>query len=36
MYNILDEKDLGALKEKEPNRFQYLAQGGFYLNLKND
>jgi len=34
MYNILDEKELGALKEKEPQRFKYQAEGGFYLNLK--
>ncbi|MFH0852006.1 MAG: 1-deoxy-D-xylulose-5-phosphate synthase N-terminal domain-containing protein [bacterium] len=30
MYNILDEKELGMLKEKEPQRFQYQAEGGFY------
>ncbi len=33
MYNILDEKELEALKDKEPQRFQYSAEGGFYLNL---
>ena len=34
MYNILDSKELDALKAKEPQRFQYIAEGGFYLNLK--
>lgn len=34
MYNILDQKNFEKLKEKEPQRFQYLAEGGFYLNLK--
>ncbi|KKS65737.1 MAG: hypothetical protein UV40_C0002G0012 [Parcubacteria group bacterium GW2011_GWA1_42_7] len=35
MYNILDSKNFEELKEKEPQRFQYLAEGGFYLNLKD-
>ncbi len=35
MYNILDQKELGVLKEKEPQRFQYQPEGGAYLNLKN-
>lgn len=34
MYNILEQNELSLLKEKEPQRFQYLAEGGFYLNLK--
>ncbi len=34
MYNILDLKELETLKEKEPRRFQYLAEGGNYLNIK--
>jgi len=34
MYNILNQKELSDLKDKEPKRFQYLAEGGFYLNLK--
>ncbi len=34
MYNILNKKELEDLKVKEPQRFQYLAEGGFYLNLK--
>jgi transketolase len=34
MYNILNQKELDALKNKEPKRFQYLAQGGMYLDLK--
>ena len=34
MYNILDQKELEDLKAKEPQRFQYLAEGGLYLNLK--
>ncbi len=34
MYNILNPKELEELKAKEPKRFQYLAQGGLYLNLQ--
>ena len=34
MYNILNQKELNILKKKEPQRFQYLTEGGFYLNLK--
>ncbi|MDP1629318.1 MAG: hypothetical protein Q8L57_01720, partial [bacterium] len=34
MYNILNQKELDELKQKEPQRFQYLTEGGFYLNLK--
>ncbi len=34
MYNILDQKELDELRQKEPRRFQYLTEGGFYLNLK--
>jgi len=34
MYNILDQKELEELKTKEPQRFQYAAQGAYYLNLK--
>ena len=34
MYNILDKKDLSALKKKEPKRFKYLAEGGAFLNLQ--
>src|SRR4030042_2892051 len=34
MHNILDGKELEALKEKEPQRFEYLAEGGNYLNIK--
>lgn len=34
MYNILNQGELDTLKEKEPQRFQYLAEGGFYLNLR--
>ncbi|MBU1102380.1 hypothetical protein KJ853_01850 [Patescibacteria group bacterium] len=34
MYNILDSKEVETLKEKEPQRFQYLAEGGNYLNIK--
>ncbi len=34
MYNILDEKENLVLKEKEPQRFKYVPEGGFYLNLK--
>ncbi|TSC53587.1 MAG: Transketolase [Parcubacteria group bacterium LiPW_39] len=34
MYNILQSDDLELLKQQEPQRFEYLAEGGFYLNLK--
>lgn len=34
MYNILDKKELSALKKKEPKRFKYLAEGGNFLNLQ--
>jgi len=34
MYNILDQKELNILQKKEPQRFQYLLDCGFYLNLK--
>jgi transketolase len=34
MYNILDQKELSALKKKEPKRFKYLAEGGTFLNLQ--
>ncbi len=34
MYNILDNAELESLKKTEPQRFQYLVTGGFYLNLK--
>jgi len=34
MYDILNEKELEVLKEKEPARFQYLPEGGAYLNLQ--
>jgi transketolase len=34
MYNILDQKELDELKKTEPQRFQYLVEGGVYLNLK--
>jgi len=33
-YNILNKKDLDALKKKEPERFKYAAEGGAYLNLR--
>ncbi|OGZ35156.1 MAG: hypothetical protein A2174_01700 [Candidatus Portnoybacteria bacterium RBG_13_41_18] len=35
MYNILDQKELEALKNKEPHRFKFQPEGGAYLNLKN-
>jgi len=35
MYNIFEQKELEELKAKEPQRFQYLVEGGLYLNLKN-
>lgn len=34
MYNILEQKELEKLQKKEPERFKYLVEGGFYLNLK--
>jgi len=34
MYDILDKKELSALKKKEPKRFKYSAQGGSFLNLQ--
>lgn len=34
-YNILDKKDLSILRKKEPERFKYTAEGGFYMNLRN-
>ena len=34
MYNILDSQELDSLKQKEPQRFQYVPEGGFYLNIK--
>lgn len=34
MYNILNQKELDDLKQKEPERFKYCSEGGFYLNLK--
>jgi len=34
MYNILNKKELAKLKIKEPKRFKYLVEGGFYLNLR--
>lgn len=33
-YDILSESELNDLKKKQPKRFKYLAEGGFYLNLK--
>ena len=34
-YNILDNKELNSLMKKEPKRFKYLAEGGYYINLQN-
>ncbi len=34
MYNILDQKDFSDLKAKEPQRFNFTTEGGFYFNLK--
>jgi len=34
MYDILNQKELDNLKKKEPERFQYLTEGGFYLDLR--
>jgi transketolase len=33
-YNLLDKEGLEALRSSEPDRFQYKAEGGAYLNLK--
>ena len=34
-YNILDKKELNSLIKKEPKRFKYLAEGGYYINLQD-
>lgn len=34
MYNILNHEELEALKKAEPQRFQYLVEGGAYLDLR--
>ena len=34
-YDILNKKELDALMKKEPQRFKYLAEGGYYINLKD-
>ena len=34
MYNILDKKELSALKKKEPKRFKFSAEGGNYFDLR--
>ncbi len=34
MYNILEQKDLDALKQAEPQRFELKTEGGWYLNLQ--
>src|SRR4030042_2378653 len=34
MYNILDKKELSALKKKEQKRFKFSAEGGNYLDLR--
>ncbi|MDD2753051.1 MAG: 1-deoxy-D-xylulose-5-phosphate synthase N-terminal domain-containing protein [Candidatus Portnoybacteria bacterium] len=34
MYNILEQKDLDALKRAEPQRFEFKSEGGVYLNIK--
>jgi len=34
MFNILDKKELSALKKKEPKRFEYKVEGGEYLDLR--
>jgi len=34
MYNILEQKDFSDLKNKEPQRFNFSIEGGFYFNLK--
>jgi len=33
-YSILDKKELNSLIKKEPKRFKYLAEGGYYFNLQ--
>lgn len=33
-FNVLDKDELEALRAQEPERFQYRADGGAYLNLK--
>jgi len=33
-YNILNDESLALLKKKKPKRFQYVTEGGVYLNLK--
>lgn len=33
-YDILSEKELNALAKKEPKRFKYLPEGGYYINLQ--
>ncbi len=33
-YNILNKKELNSLIKKEPKRFKYLAEGGYYINLQ--
>ncbi|KKR03690.1 MAG: Transketolase [Parcubacteria group bacterium GW2011_GWF2_39_13b] len=34
MYNILEKKELSALKKNEPKRFKYSLKGGAYLDLR--
>ncbi len=34
MYNLSDSKDLEKMQKEEPQRFNYQAAGGFYLNLQ--
>ncbi len=33
-YDILDKKEWNSLIKKEPKRFKYLAEGGYYVNLQ--
>ncbi len=33
-YNILNKKQLTVLAKKEPKRFRYIAEGGFYMDLR--
>ncbi len=35
MHNILDKKELSALKKKEPKRFKYSPKGGDYFSKEN-
>ena len=35
IYNILNKTELNTLMKKEPKRFKYLAEGGYYINLKD-